>query len=151
MPSKKYSSRPKPGITKDTSELEKLFINISDEAVEQDHFFTEDYEGQLSVDVYETEDSIIVISAIAGVEADAIDISVNNDVLTIRGHRQHEKVVEQDHQYYFQECYWGGFSRSIILPTEVQADKVEATMKNGILKIVLPKSNKSKTVKVKVK
>lgn len=98
----------------------------------------EQYDGQLAVDVYQTEETIVIKSPIAGVEADDIDVSVNRDVVTIRGRRkQLETVPRQD--YLFQECYWGGFSRSIILPTEVAVDRVNAEIHNGILTVTLPK------------
>ncbi|MDP6756407.1 MAG: Hsp20/alpha crystallin family protein [Patescibacteria group bacterium] len=110
----------------------------------------ENYEGQLSVDVYGTNDEIIVVSTIAGVKPDAIDISINNDMLTIRGERSQEKEEHVD-DYYYQECYWGGFSRSIILPVEVEADQVSASLKNGVLTVRLPRSRKSKSISVKVR
>ncbi len=97
-----------------------------------------DEEGQLSVDVYQDKNSIVIKSTIAGVEPDDIDISFHNDMLTIRGERKHDKSISED-DYFYKECYWGSFSRSIILPLEVQVDKIKATIKNGILTIVLPK------------
>jgi len=110
----------------------------------------ENYEGQLSVDVYATENEIVVRSTIAGVKPENIDISINNDMLTIRGERveEHEENVE-DH--YYQECYWGGFSRSIILPVEVDGGKVSASLKNGVLTVRMPKAHKSKSISVSVK
>jgi HSP20 family protein len=113
-------------------------------------WFAEDYEGQLSVDVYQTKDKIIVKSTIAGVKPDDLEIYIHNDLLTIRGKREQE-IEKQDVDYFYKECYWGGFSRSIILPVEVQSDKIEATLKNGVLTVVLPKSQKSKLINVQVK
>lgn len=102
---------------------------------------TNDYEGQLAVDVYQTKNAIVIRAAIAGVQADDIDISVNNDMVTIKGLRHlDEDVPYQD--YLYQECYWGGFSRTIILPVEVKADKVSASLKNGILRVTLPKNER---------
>ena len=115
-----------------------------------EQWFAEDYEGQLSVDVYQTKDQIIVKSTIAGVKPEDLEIYLHNDLLTIRGKREQE-VEENNVDYYYKECYWGGFSRSIILPVDVQIDKVEATFKNGILTIILPKSQKSKLINIKVK
>lgn len=106
-------------------------------------------EGQLTLDVYQTDDEIVIKSTIAGVTADDIDISMTNEMVTIRGSRkQEEKIKEQD--YYYQELYWGSFSRSIILPEEIDADKAKATMKNGVLTLRLPKLAKSKVKKVRV-
>lgn len=117
---------------------------------DEEAWFAEDYEGQLAVDVYQTKDKIIVKSTIAGIKPEDLEIYIHNDLLTIRGKREGEKE-EKDTDYFYKECYWGGFSRSIILPVEVQADKIEATFKNGILKVVLPKAQKSKLINVKVK
>ena len=110
----------------------------------------ENYEGQLSVDVYGTADEIVIKSTIAGVKGEEIDISINNDMLTIRGERVHEPE-EAVEDYYYQECYWGGFSRSIILPLEVETDKVAASLKNGVLTIRLPKARKTKSISVTIK
>jgi len=107
-------------------------------------------EGQLSVDVFQTKENLMVKSTIAGVKPEDIDISIENDVLTIRGERYLEDK-EEAMDYFYQECYWGGFSRSIVLPIEVKPDEVEASIKNGVLTIVLPKMKKNKSVAVKVK
>ncbi len=115
--------------------------------VEREEIFDE--EGQLSVDVYQDKSSIIIKSTIAGVEPDDIDISFHNDMLTIRGERKHDKTVSED-DYFYKECYWGSFSRSIILPLEVQVEKIKATIKNGILTIVLPKVHHSDGKKISV-
>jgi HSP20 family protein len=110
----------------------------------------EDGEGQLTIDVYQTENDIVIKSTIAGVKPEDLDVSINNDMITIRGQRKQEEEVTQDN-YYYQECYWGGFSRSVILPVDVLADKVEASMKNGILTIRLPKADNTKTKKIQVR
>lgn len=110
----------------------------------------ENYEGQLSVDVYGTEDEVVIKSTIAGVKSEDIDISIHNDMLTIRGERTQETEQKIDESYY-QECYWGGFSRSIILPVEVDSDRVSANLKNGVLTIRLPKTRKTKSISIKVK
>ena len=110
----------------------------------------ENYEGQLSVDVYSTADEIVIKSTIAGVKSEEIDIAINNDMLTIRGERAQEQTDAVE-DYYYQECYWGGFSRSIILPIEVEADKVAASLRNGVLTIRLPKAKRAKSISVKIK
>ncbi|MFA5069663.1 MAG: Hsp20/alpha crystallin family protein [Patescibacteria group bacterium] len=110
----------------------------------------ENFDGQLAVDVYQTDKDIIVKSTIAGVRVEDLDISLHNDMLTIRGMRQKDEEVEAD-DYFYQECYWGGFSRSIILPVEVKEQEIAASLKNGVLTIILPKSEKSKLKIVKVK
>jgi len=109
----------------------------------------ESEEGQLAVDVYQDEKNIIVKSAIAGVKPDDIDISINNDMLTIRGRREGGKEINED-KYYYRECYWGGFSRSIVLPVEVAHDKIRAGLKNGILTITLPKAKKRHNIDIQI-
>ncbi len=108
------------------------------------------HEGQLSLDIYQTEKDLIVKSTIAGARPDEIQISLKNDLLTIRGKRDlPEDILEAD--FLFRECYWGPFSRSIILPIDVQADKIKASMDNGVLTIVLPKAPQAKQIVIKVK
>ena len=111
----------------------------------------DDYEeGQLAIDVYQSKDAIIVKSTIAGVKPDDIDISINNDLLTIRGTRKMDEQISTE-DYFYQECYWGSFSRSIILPVEVKPDQIEATIENGVLTIFLPKAQTAKQIEVKIK
>lgn len=107
-------------------------------------------EGQLTIDVYQTPAEIVVESPIAGVNPDDLDISITNEGVTIRGKRERiERVREED--YFYQECYWGRFSRSVVLPQEVDAENAEATIKNGVLVIRLPKINRQKSKKLKVR
>lgn len=114
-----------------------------------DEFF-EEGEGELAVDVYTTPTSFIIESAIAGVKPEDIDVSINPDSITIKGKREKEEKVKTEN-YLHQECYWGRFSRTIILPEEIDPDKAHANIKNGVLKISLPKLTKGKTKKIKVK
>ncbi len=117
---------------------------------EQDENWAGDQEGQLTIDVYQTDSEIVIKSTIAGVKPEDLDVSINNDMVTIRGDRKNEEVVDTEN-YYYQECYWGTFSRSVILPVEVLADKAEASMKNGILTIRLPKADTTKSKKIQVR
>jgi len=117
---------------------------------EQDESWAGDSEGQLTIDVYQTDNDIVIKSTIAGVKPEDLDVSINNDMVTIRGDRKNEEKVEGEN-YYYQECYWGMFSRSVILPVEVLADKAEAAMKNGILTIRLPKADTTKTKRIQVR
>lgn len=107
-------------------------------------------EGQLSVDVFQDQDNIYVKSTIAGVKPEDIEISVNNDMLTIRGSRQQQEEVEE-RDYFYQECFWGSFSRSIILPMDVATDKISASLESGVLTITLPKLNRQRKIPVKIK
>ncbi len=108
-----------------------------------------DSEGQLTIDVYQTPSEIVIKSTIAGVSPEDLDITITNDMVTIKGKREKDEVIS-DGDYYYQECYWGAFSRSVILPVDVEAEKAEAAMKNGILTIRLPKIEKVKTKKIRV-
>lgn len=107
-------------------------------------------EGQLTIDVYQTENDIVIKSTIAGVKPEDLDVSITNDMVSIRGERKNEEQIPEEN-YYYQECYWGNFSRSVILPVDVLADKAEASMKNGILTIRLPKADTTKTKKIQVR
>lgn len=110
----------------------------------------EEQEGQLTVDVYQTPEDIVIKSTIAGVKPDDLDVSITNDMVTIRGTRRTEAGVNED-DYFYRECYWGQFSRSIILPVDVVADKADASLKDGILTIKIPKADALLTKKVKVR
>ena len=117
---------------------------------EKKNWIEEDVEeGELLVDVYQSDNNIIIRSTIAGVKSEDIDIDINNDMITIRGKRK-EEIVAPEEDYFYKECYWGGFSRSIILPCEVQASKVKASLKNGVLTITLPKILDKRAVKISV-
>lgn len=109
----------------------------------------ENYEGQLAVDVYQTKDSVVIKAPIAGVSEDKLDVSISNDVVTIRGERKEEQEIEREH-YYIQECYWGSFSRSVILPTPTIAEKARAALKHGVLTISIPKVETEKVKKIRV-
>jgi len=106
-------------------------------------------EGQLAIDVFQTNKKIVIKSTIAGVKPEDLKISLHNDLLTIKGKRSiKEEVKEED--YLYRECYWGSFSRSIILPAEVDNKQVEAELESGVLTITLHKNNPSQ-IEVKEK
>jgi len=113
-------------------------------------FLEEESEGQLTIDVYQTDDDIIIESTVAGVEPDDIDIDISSESVTIRGERRRSNEVSEE-SYLYQECYWGKFSRSIILPQEIDPDKAKAEFKNGVLRVRLPKIAKGRTRKLKVR
>jgi HSP20 family protein len=106
--------------------------------------------GELAVDVYQTPDAIVVKAFIAGVQPTSIDISLTREMLTVTGQRQDECEVDEDN-YFQRELYWGSFSRTILLPEEVDVDMAEASEKHGILMIRLPKINKGRQTKLKVR
>ncbi|XOA42763.1 MAG: Hsp20/alpha crystallin family protein [Candidatus Nealsonbacteria bacterium] len=106
-------------------------------------------EGQLAVDIYQTESELVIQSAIAGVKPEELNISVEGDLITIRGERK--RPAEEGGDYFSQECYWGPFSRKIILPVEVDPGRIDAILKEGILIIRMPKISREKKRKVTVK
>ncbi len=107
-------------------------------------------EGQLAVDVYETDSAVVVESIIGGVDSENINIAVSNNVLTIKGVRERNSDADGSINYFVAECFWGPFSRSIILPCEVDVDSIKASIKKGVLRIALPKLIGSKTRKIKI-
>lgn len=124
--------------------------SVSTPISKQDEDWMTDYEGALNIDMYQTKDNVIIKSTIAGVRPDDIDITVANDMVTIQGSRSREEKIHDD-DYFYQECYWGGFSRSVIVPVDIDSEHIEADLKDGILTIIIPKAAKAKTKKVKVK
>lgn len=136
--------------SKDQSE-KKIMAESEKEKLEKiNDWESSQAEGQLSIDVYQTPADIVIKSTIAGVRPENLDIAITNDMVTVRGRREIEEPVIKD-DYFYQECYWGPFSRSIILPVDVQTDKSIATLKNGVLTIKLPKSERIKTKKIEIK
>ena len=110
----------------------------------------DDEEGELTVDIYDKGDAIIIQSTVAGVRPEDMDIAVTNDTVTLRGKReQMDRIAEKD--YYYKELFWGSFARSIILPEEVDEELAEAAIKHGLLTIKLPKRRRGVVQKVKVK
>lgn len=108
-------------------------------------------EGQIAIDVFQTEDKLFIIATLAGVDADDLDILLDNDVLTIRGERHKDDKYQFAKEYFYQECYWGKFSRSIVLPVPVDPKKIDAKIKNGILTITLTKLFHEQSIKINVK
>lgn len=112
--------------------------------------YEEDEVGELSVDVYETAKEIIIESMIAGVKPEDLQISTTHDTITIAGKREANTHIKED-QYLIQELFWGSFSRTVQLPADIAVDEAEAVEKHGLLIIRLPKIDKDRNIKVKVK
>jgi len=106
-------------------------------------------EGQLAIDVYETEDEIVIQSTIGGIKAEDLDISIEDDMVTVRGAREN-KIEKEGKKYFYQECYWGSFMRKVILPEEVDASKAKASIKEGILTLSMPKLHRKTKKKITV-
>ena len=116
--------------------------------VEKDWFG--DYEGQLALDVHQTPTTVVIKAPLAGVKIEDIEISITDEVINIKGERHGDKSIARE-DYFEQECYWGAFSRSYILPMTVDSEKAVATLKNGILMITIPKFAKTKTKNIEIK
>ena len=107
-------------------------------------------DGQLTVDVYETSRDIIIKTMVAGVKPEDLDISITREMVTIRGKCEEDRSVSGD-DYFHRELYWGSFSRTIVLPKEVDIEEAEAVEKYGLLILKLPKLDKHKEARLKVK
>lgn len=107
-------------------------------------------DAELTVDVYQTPDMVVVKSMIAGVRPEDLDVSITRESVTIRGKREEERVSETD-DYLVRELYWGSFSRTIALPEEIDVDEAEAVEKHGLLILKLPRLDKRRQSKLKVK
>jgi len=106
-------------------------------------------DGQLVVDVYETEKELVIQSAIAGVKNNKINIGLENDILIITGERENP-IKDEEKTYFTKECYFGPFSREIILPREIDTSRIEAKIKEGVLTIRMPKIERAKNKKIEV-
>ena len=127
-----------------------LEIDQEESQDEPDNTAEADDEGELTVDIYEKDDSIVIQSTVAGVKPESLDVSITDDTITIRGERRREEEVHEEN-YYYKELFWGIFSRSVILPEEIDEDAEEATLKHGLLTIKLPKKRRGQAQKLKVK
>ncbi|MFO7742397.1 MAG: Hsp20/alpha crystallin family protein [Anaerolineae bacterium] len=108
--------------------------------------------GTLAVDMYETDEDVVVKASVPGIDPEDLDISITGDTLTIRGESRAEEEVEEDN-YIYRERRYGAFSRAVTVPTSVEADKAEAEFEDGVLTLRLPKTEevKPKAIKVKTK
>lgn len=106
----------------------------------------EEPEGQLTVDIGETETELVIVATMAGTKPEDIELHLQNDFLTIRGRRS--APVSGIHNYFHQECYWGKFSRTIVLPVEVKNELAQSEYRNGVLTIRLPKTKNSRNIPI---
>jgi HSP20 family protein len=110
----------------------------------------EPQEGELPVDMYQTGDAIVIRALVAGVSPNDLDIAITRDMVTIKGLRE-EYQESADDDYFHRELFWGSFSRTLLLPEEVLIDEAEAQEKHGLLEIRLPKVDKDRSARLKVK
>ena len=133
-----YSSR------KESDTSTKVSVRSEDAA------HTDDDEGQLSVDMYETDKEIIIEAMVAGVRPDDVHLNITRDQVTIRGKRESNTQI-QDNSYFIKELYWGTFARTVNLPHEIVIEEADAVEKHGLLIIRLPKLDKNRESKLRVK
>lgn len=107
-------------------------------------------EGELTVDVYQTPTEIVLKTMVAGVKPEDLDVSISREMVTIKGKRQEERTISEE-DYFHKELYWGSFSRTVVLPQEIDVDAAEAIERHGLLILKLPKINKNRQTKVRVK
>lgn len=107
-------------------------------------------EGELNVDVYQNQNEIIIKTMVAGVKPEDLDVSISRDMVTLKGKRESERTIADD-DYFHKELYWGSFSRTIVLPQEIDVDAAEAVEKHGLLIIKLPKLDKNRQTRLKVR
>ena len=110
----------------------------------------ENEEAELAIDIYQTPNDIIVQTFVAGVKPEDLELSIARDMITIKGHREETRTIEEDN-FFSKELYWGRFSRTISLPAEVEPQEVEATEKHGLLTIKIKKVDKDKKNNVRVR
>ena len=139
-------------------ELAAAFLNDDDLSVASDDHIAvassnddveEDFPGQLAVDVYETEDKLLVKARTAGVNKDELDVSISDGILTVSGTLSSGDDIEATN-WHIQECYWGEFSRTLALPVAVKEDEVEAVLKDGVLTISFNKVKQEQAKKIQV-
>lgn len=105
--------------------------------------------GQLAVDVYQTKEDVIVVAPVPGVNKGDLDLSIVESTLTIRGTRKGSENVRTS-DYFVRECYWGEFSRSIILPVQVKEEEAEAELRDGMLTVKVPKAEQDRVKKISI-
>jgi HSP20 family protein len=124
--------------------------DIEEDGDEKESKWEEEQEAELTIDLYQTQNEIIVQAMIAGVHPDNLSIDITRDTISIRGKREENQSINKEN-YFVQELYWGTFSRNITLPEEIDPEEAEAIEKHGLLIIKLPKIDKNRETKLKVK
>jgi HSP20 family protein len=136
-------------LSDDDTQAEDQHVEEQPMPIEEDWTDDEPVAGQLAVDVYETREKLVVKGRVAGVNKSDLDVSISDNTLSIRGTLSagSEDGVEN---YFLQECYWGEFSRSLVLPVPVKEDEIEAVLKDGVLTISFAKVKQDTVKKIEV-
>ncbi len=137
-------------------------VRLDDEAEQQENqlnsksltrtnvFEESDEEAQLTVDVYQTPSEIVIKTMVAGVKPEDLDVTITRESVTVHGKRIEDRTISSD-EYFHRELYWGSFARTIALPEEIDVDSAEAVEKHGMLILHLPKLDKNRQAKLRVK
>lgn len=139
-----------PSEFEDNDDKEKLSDDPLFSGWDKNEELPETTEGELGIDMYETSDSIVIQAMVAGVSADDLSISLTREMATIKGRREAPRGIEKEN-YSCQELYWGSFSRTVLLPAEVETEEAEATERHGLLTLKLPKIDKGKVQSIKIR
>ena len=135
--------------SKNSQDLEAARLFVSSSPIDDSTEWAEaQVEGELSVDVLETETHLLVIATMAGTRPEDVFLHLHNDFLTIRGERR--PPLNEPAHFFYEECYWGKFSRTIVLPVDVKGELAESEYRYGVLMIKLPKAEKSKNIPIMV-
>lgn len=129
-------------------EEDKPVEEVPQKPISQNEIFEQD--GELVIDVFETGEHFVVLAAIAGAQIKDMDISLEKEMMVIKGHRK-DPHEDGDKKYFYQECYWGPFSRKIVLPENIDVDKADAQMDKGVLTIKIPKNEPAGNGKIGIK
>lgn len=132
-------------VKKSTPTRDDMWDSVDDTTVSED-----DIDGELAIDMHDTGEDLIIKTMVAGVKPEDLDVSITRDSVTIRGKREHERTAE-DNEHIFSELYWGSFARVISLPSEIEVEEAEAIEKHGLLVLRLPKVDKNRQTKLKVR
>lgn len=130
----------------------KLFQKKHEENEEKKDWFNQEKIGEMIIDAYETDEEIVIFSAVGGITPKDIELSLEDQMLTIKGARKKpEQNDGKKKKYFCQECFWGEFVKKLILPQEIDISKAKATVKNGIFHLRIPKKTESEEIKIEIK
>ena len=118
--------------------------------IENNGDWMNDEEGELTIDMYQNSDNVIIKTMVAGVKPEDLDVDITRDMVTIKGKREESQIIDEE-DYFAKELYWGSFSRTITLPAEINIEEAKAEEKHGLLILTLPKTDKGRKTKLKVK
>ena len=135
---------------RDADDTEVEEITDEEENTKAESILDEEEEGELAIDMCQTPSEIIIKTMVAGVRPEDLDVAITRDMVTIRGKRT-ESYEADEGDFFHKELYWGTFSRTIVLPAEVEIEEAEASEKHGLLTLILPKIDKNRQSKLKVR